>query len=36
MIRMPDCSGLMTTHRDFRSECASLRAQFDDALRRVA
>jgi len=35
-IRMPDCTGLRTTKQDFPAECAVLRAQFDDPLRKVA
>jgi len=35
-IRMPDCAGLRTTKQDFPAECAALRGQFDDPMRKVA
>jgi peptide/nickel transport system substrate-binding protein len=35
-IQMPDCTGLRTTKQDFPFECAVLRAQFDDPMRKVA
>ena len=36
LISMPDCSGVRTTEEDLPFVCASLAAQFDDPLERVA